>query len=169
MFQCFLAYNLLTKPPEMTKNCTGLDNESKPLVFSSHARVSKCKGLSCTIKEQSNNCINLLRSILLHVKCDQSNNDSNVTVELNRILFLVTKLYQQKSLANQMKELIGDQIYFHCLSAKQNYSISSSDEKWIVLLLVVILLDQKQWNVFSFVASKVHKLKLYIYVCQYLR
>lgn len=142
----------------MTKNCTGLDNESEPLVFSSHARVSKCKALLYTIKEQSTKCINLLRSILLHMKCDQSNNDSNATMELNRTLFLITKLYQQKNLANQMKELIGDQIYFHCLSAKQNHSISSSDEKWIVLVLVIILLDQKQWNLFSFVASKVQKI-----------
>ena len=156
MFQCLLAYNLLTKPLETTKSCTALDNESEPLVFSSHARVSKCKALLYTIKEQSTNCVNLLRSILLHMKCDQSNNDSNVTMELNRILFLITKLYQQKSLANQIKELIGDQIYFHCLLAEQNYSISSSDEKWIVLFLVIVLLDQNLWNLFCFVASKVH-------------
>ena len=160
MLQCFLAYDLLTKPLEITKNCIRLDNEFEPLVFSSHARVSKCKGLLYTIKEQSSYCTKLLRSILLYMKCDQSNNDSNVIMELNQIFFLTTKLYHQKSLANQsqIKELIGDQIYFQCFSARQSYSISLSDEKWMVLFWVITLLDQKQWNLFAFVASKVHNL-----------
>ena len=164
MLQCFLAYDLLIKPLEITKNCTGLDNEFEPLVFSSHPSVSKCKALLCTIKEQSSYCINLLRSILLYMKCDQSSNDTNVTMELNRIFFLTTKLYHQKSLANQIKELIGDQIYFQCLLAKQNYTISLSDEKWIVLFWVITLLDQKQWNLFAFLALKV---RVCMYVCMY--
>jgi len=155
LLQCFLAHNLLNKPLEMTRNCLDLGNEFEPLVFSSHARVSKCKALLATIKEQCSHCTNLLQSILLHMKCDQSYDDYNVTMQLNRIFFHTTELYCQKSLSSQIKELLGDQIYFQCISARKYCSISPCDEKWIVLFWLITLLDQKQWNLFAFVASKV--------------
>ena len=118
--------------------------------------MSKCKSLLDTMREQSFLSINLLRSILLHVKCDQSFvADGDVAMELNRIFFLVTELYYQKKLTSQIKELIGDQIYYQCLLAKQNYSISASDENWVVLVWLIMLLDQKQWNLYAYVASKV--------------
>ena len=139
-----------------------MDNEYEPLRFSSHARVSRCKALLCTVKEQSSYCINLLQSILLYIKCGQPKNDGNPTVELNQTFFLTAKLHHQKSLANQIKELIGDRIYFQCLLARQNYVISSSDERWIVLFWVITLLDQKQWNLFAFAASKVTKVAIYL-------
>ena len=141
---------------EVTRNSTGLDNEFEPLAFSSHARVSKCKSLLDTMREQSVHSINLLRSILLHIKCDQSYvADGDVAMELNRIFFLVTELYYQKELTSQIKELIGDQIYYQCLLAKQNYSILPCDEKWVVLVWLIMLLDQKQRNLYAYVTSKV--------------
>lgn len=155
LLQCCLAYNVLTNPVEPTRSCVGVANETEPLVFSSYTRVSKCKALLCTTKEQNSHCTNLLRSILVHMKCDQSSDDENVIIQLNRILFVTAKLFCQKKLSDQSKELLGDAIYFHCLSARQNYSISPSDEKWIVLFWLMTLLDQKQWNLFAFVASKV--------------
>ena len=146
-----------------------MDNEFEPLVFSSYARVSKCKALLGTIKEQNSHCVNLLRSILLHMKPDdQPSDDGNVTMWLNQIFFHTTELYCQKNLASQIKELIGDQVYFQCLLARQNHSISSCDEKWIVLFWLITLLDQQQWNLFAFIASKVY---IYIdhtvFVCMY--
>lgn len=153
LLQCFLAYNLLTEPLVMTRNCADLNNELEPLAFSSYARVCKYEALLNTFKEQCSHCINLLRLVLLHMKYDQLNDD--VTMRLNQNFFLTTKLYYQKSLTSQIKELIGDQIYFQCISTRQNYSISPSDEKWIVLFCLITLLDQKQWNLFAFVASKV--------------
>lgn len=154
----------------MTRNCAGLNNEFEPLAFSSYARVSKCKTLLGTIKEESSRSINLLRSILLYMKCDQSDDDGNVTMQLNQNFFLTTELYYQKKLTNQIKELIGDQIYFQCVLARQHYNISPSDEKWIVLFWLITLLDQKQWNLVAFLASKVatwiqyHIVLCYMYV-----
>lgn len=132
-----------------------MDNEFEPLLFSSYARVSKCKSLLDKVKEQSFHLINLLQSILQHMKCDQSYTDGDVVTQLNQIFFLVTELYYQKNLTSQIKKLIGDQIYYQCLLAKQSYSISPSDEKWIVLVWLIMLLDQKQWNLYAYVASKV--------------
>ena len=140
---------------DMTRNCAGLDDEFEPLLFSSYARVSKCKSLLDKTKEQGYDSINLLRSILLHMKCDQTYTDGDVVIQLNQLFFLVTELYYQKNLTSQIKELIGDQIYYQCLLAKQSYSISPSDEKWILLVWLIMLLDQKQWNLFAYVATKV--------------
>jgi len=155
LLQCFLAHQLLTSSDENKEGILDGDGEYEPLRFSNSTYVSKYKALLSTAKEQGSQCIELLSSILIYMNIARVD-VTDFTTKIYHVGFRANELYYHKNLTEQSRDLLGDQIYNYCQLAVNSYQVTPIDGKWILLCHVIMVLDQKLWNLIAFLVSKVY-------------